>query len=193
MGSRGMAIRGGFKEYKYHTIMRCGLVRFIVQNEGRPVKLPEESRTVKELGDRRTLEEKAKDEEKKMKKQRQKKEPKLLYPPKSKLDEAIRELYYDILSEADYYVNGYYYHFIMDDVAGWNVYIEDDNRANKSTEHWFDVSPHEHFETRMDLITKFHIWNDGCTFLEYTCDECGEPRPLIVPPPEDHQEGSKYN
>lgn len=46
MGSRGMAIRGGFKEYKYHTIMRCGLVRFIVQNEGSNVKLPEKSKTV---------------------------------------------------------------------------------------------------------------------------------------------------
>lgn len=128
-----------------------------------------------------------------MKKQRPKKEPKLLDPPKSKLDEAIRELYYDILSEADYYVDGYYYHFLMDDEAGWNVYIEEEYREDKYTAHYQDVCPHEHFATRMELITQFHIWNDGRTFLEYTCDECGEERILVPPLPEDYQEGSKYN
>lgn len=46
MGSRGMAIESGFVEYKYYTIMRDGKVRFIVQNEGRPVKLPEKSNSI---------------------------------------------------------------------------------------------------------------------------------------------------
>lgn len=46
MGSRGIALKcGGFKEYKYHTIMRDDTVRYIVQNEGTNVKLPEKSRT----------------------------------------------------------------------------------------------------------------------------------------------------
>lgn len=31
MGSGGMAIKGGFVEYKYHTIMRDGNVRYVVQ------------------------------------------------------------------------------------------------------------------------------------------------------------------
>lgn len=44
MGSRGQALKtGGFVEYKYHTIMRDGNTRFIVQNEGKNVKIPEMS------------------------------------------------------------------------------------------------------------------------------------------------------
>jgi len=44
MGSRGQAIKaGGFKEYHYHTIMRYNNVRFIVQNDGKSIKLPEMS------------------------------------------------------------------------------------------------------------------------------------------------------
>lgn len=44
MGSRGQALKtGGFVEYKYHTIMRDGNTRFIVQNKNEPVKLPEMS------------------------------------------------------------------------------------------------------------------------------------------------------
>lgn len=44
MGSRGQALKtGGFKEYRYHTIMRFNNIRFIVQNEGRSIKLPEVS------------------------------------------------------------------------------------------------------------------------------------------------------
>ena len=44
MGSRGQAIKaGGFKEYHYHTIMRYNKVRFIVQNDGKSIKLPEMS------------------------------------------------------------------------------------------------------------------------------------------------------
>lgn len=116
-----------------------------------------------------------------------------LYPPNSKLDEAIRELYYDILSEADYYIGDYCYHFIMGDESGWNVYIEAIDRKDAETVHWQLVCPFEHFETRMDLITKFKILNDGRTFLEYTCDECGEPRILVPPQPENYREGSKYN
>lgn len=44
MGSRGQALKiGGFTEYRYHTIARYNNVRFIVQNEGKRVKLPEMS------------------------------------------------------------------------------------------------------------------------------------------------------
>ena len=44
MGSRGQAVKaGGFREYRYHTIMRFNNVRFVVQNEGKRVKLPEMS------------------------------------------------------------------------------------------------------------------------------------------------------
>lgn len=44
MGSRGMALKtGGFVEYKYHTVMRDGRVRFIVRNDNLPVKFPEMS------------------------------------------------------------------------------------------------------------------------------------------------------
>ena len=44
MGSRGQALKsGGFKEYRYHTIARYNKVRFVVQNEGKRVKLPEMS------------------------------------------------------------------------------------------------------------------------------------------------------
>lgn len=44
MGSRGQALKsGGFTEYKYHTIARYNNVRFVVQNEGKRVKLPEMS------------------------------------------------------------------------------------------------------------------------------------------------------
>ena len=44
MGSRGQVLRtGGFKEYRYHTISRFNNVRFVVQNEGKSIKLPEMS------------------------------------------------------------------------------------------------------------------------------------------------------
>lgn len=44
MGSRGAYLKGGgFKEYRYHTIMRYNNVRFVVQNEGSSIKLPEMS------------------------------------------------------------------------------------------------------------------------------------------------------
>ena len=44
MGSRGQSLKtGGFTEYRYHTIMRYNNVRFVVQNEGKRVKLPEMS------------------------------------------------------------------------------------------------------------------------------------------------------
>ena len=44
MGTRGQALKtGGFKQYCYHTLMRYNKVRFVVQNEGKRVKLPEMS------------------------------------------------------------------------------------------------------------------------------------------------------
>lgn len=44
MGSRGQVLKtGGFKEYRYHTISRFNNVRFVVQNEGKSIKLPEMS------------------------------------------------------------------------------------------------------------------------------------------------------
>lgn len=45
MGSRGQALKGsgGFREYRYHTLMRYNKVRFVVQNEGKSIKVPEMS------------------------------------------------------------------------------------------------------------------------------------------------------
>ncbi len=44
MGSRGQVLkRGGFKRYDYHTIMRYNNIRFVVQNKGKNVKVPEMS------------------------------------------------------------------------------------------------------------------------------------------------------
>lgn len=44
MGARGQALKtGGFKKYCYHTIMRYNNIRFVVQNEGKSIKLPEMS------------------------------------------------------------------------------------------------------------------------------------------------------
>ena len=44
MGSRGQVLKkGGFKRYDYHTIMRCNNIRFVVQNKGKNVKVPEMS------------------------------------------------------------------------------------------------------------------------------------------------------
>lgn len=47
MGSRGAFLKtGGFKEYRYHTIMRYNNVRFIVQNDiAKGTKLPERSKS----------------------------------------------------------------------------------------------------------------------------------------------------
>lgn len=45
MGSRGAYLKGGgFKEYRYHTIMRYSNVRFVVQNDiVKGTKMPERS------------------------------------------------------------------------------------------------------------------------------------------------------
>lgn len=44
MGSRGAYLKaGGFTEYNYKTIIRYNKVRYVVQTNGKPVKIPERS------------------------------------------------------------------------------------------------------------------------------------------------------
>ncbi|MBR5032462.1 MAG: hypothetical protein IKX70_02180 [Treponema sp.] len=44
MGSRGSYLKsGGFTEYKYRTLIRYNKVRYVVQTDGKPVKIPERS------------------------------------------------------------------------------------------------------------------------------------------------------
>lgn len=115
--------------------------------------------------------------------------------PTTKLEWAIDDMYGTIDCEGDYLpTDNYIYHFIMDDEAGWNVYIEDRYRKDYDTVHWQKASPYEHFDSKADLITNFRLRDDGRTILEYLCDKCGEPRLLVAPFPVNYyQEGSKYN
>lgn len=44
MGSRGAFIKaGGFKEYRYKTVIRYNNVRYVSQTDGKSVKIPERS------------------------------------------------------------------------------------------------------------------------------------------------------
>lgn len=106
------------------------------------------------------------------------------------IDKEIQELYGAIECEGEWEIGKYLYHFIMGDIAGWNVYIEE---MASPDEKWFENCPHEHFDSKMDVITQFHIRDDGRTFLEYLCDVFGEPYVLVPPTPEDYVKDSKYN
>lgn len=107
--------------------------------------------------------------------------------------EEIQWLYGSINCEGEWEIGDFLYHFVMGDGSGWNVYIEAMDRKDEETVHWQLACPFEHFDSMADVISKFKIRDDGRTFLEYICDNCGVPRILVPPPSEYYQEGSKYN
>lgn len=109
-----------------------------------------------------------------------------------KPEDTIQELYDLILSEGDFDHKGFEYHFVQhgDYIKdGWDVFIIDLNDdAQAFSENWNETCPREFFKTRAELISQFHLKNDGRTILEYYCDYFKKPRLLVPPVPTDYPE-----
>ena len=100
-----------------------------------------------------------------------------------KPEETIQEFYYGLLSEMEWDHNGYGY-YIDHTVPGWDIYYRNWNDAKDVSAPYWEVCPHEHFDTRADLTFNFKLKNDGRTPAEYICDYYGKPRILVPPVPE---------
>ena len=100
-----------------------------------------------------------------------------------KPEETIQEFYEGLLSEMEWNHNGYGY-YIDHTVPGWDIYYRNWNDAKEVSAPYWEVCPHEHFETRLELAFNFKLKNDGRTPAEYICDYYGKPRILVPPVPE---------
>jgi len=105
-------------------------------------------------------------------------------------DEDFQELYKMCLNEEEFYHNGFHYSIFLANNSlknGFDICCQDLNNPDTAyLEGWEDQIPYENFPTRMDLISKFKLKNDGRTLLEYWCDYFHKPRLLVPPVPADY-------
>lgn len=103
-------------------------------------------------------------------------------------DPTIQEFYDMCLNEAEFFYKGFHYWILLsENNKGFDVAYQDlQDLSIAYLEGWENQIPREHFGTRVELISKFRLRNDGRTILEYYCDFYKKPRILVPPAPTDY-------
>lgn len=104
-------------------------------------------------------------------------------------DPTIQEFYDMCRDENDFYHNGFHYTLLWSETIehGFDVACQNLNDLNVAyLIGWEEAIPRESFKSRMELISRFRLKNDGRTILEYYCDYYHKPRLLVPPVPTDY-------